>query len=364
MHDTIQRIGFCCKYISRDAQISGFGPRDAERQYSQRTITLTRARSLAPAAAEAKLWELTRENTAALGRFVRLVAGFTPQRRMARLGSDVLPLYTHPEFSAFYRRADVRSYLERSLSETGQVARTAGVRLSFHPGQFCVLASDRPAAVDSSIAEMEYHADLARWLGYGNSFHDHGFKINVHISGRRGPDGVRAVLPRLSTTARNLITIENEEHAYGLDAALSLADVLPIVLDTHHHWIHTGQYLPHTDDAVRRIIDSWRGVRPALHYSISRETVLPGHPTDQLPNYATLTAAGHNSCSLRAHSDYYWNAAANDYILGFWDRFDIQCESKAKNLASERLYAWAQRRSQAAGEQPPVTAVADCSRTV
>jgi len=27
-----------------------------------------------------------------------------------------------------------------------------------------------------------------------------------------------------------------------------------------------------------------------------------------------------------------------DWALSFWDRFDIQCESKGKNLASEQVY--------------------------
>jgi UV DNA damage endonuclease len=42
-----------------------------------------------------------------------------------------------------------------------------------------VLASENPGIVDRSILEFEYHADLARWMGYGKTFQD--FKINVHI---------------------------------------------------------------------------------------------------------------------------------------------------------------------------------------
>ncbi len=40
---------------------------------------------------------------------------------------------------------------------------------------------------------------------------------------------------------------------------------------------------------------------------------------------------------LRAHSDYYWNDAVNDWALTFIDSFDMMCESKAKNLASFKL---------------------------
>jgi UV DNA damage endonuclease len=47
-----------------------------------------------------------------------------------------------------------------------------------------VLASESDEIVERSILEFEYHADMARWMGYGASWHDHGFKINVHLSGK------------------------------------------------------------------------------------------------------------------------------------------------------------------------------------
>ena len=77
------------------------------------------------------------------------------------------------------------------------MARKLDVKISFHPGQFCVLSSATPEIVERSIEEFEYHADLARWMGFGKSFQD-GCKINVHISGKQGPDGIIKALPRLS----------------------------------------------------------------------------------------------------------------------------------------------------------------------
>jgi len=48
--------------------------------------------------------------------------------------------------------------------------------------------------------------------------------------------------------------------------------------------------------------------------------------------------SGHNKQKLRAHSDFYWNDAVNDWALTHWQWADIVCESKAKNLASFALY--------------------------
>jgi hypothetical protein len=50
-----------------------------------------------------------------------------------------------------------------------------------------------------------------------------------------------------------------------------------------------------------------------------------------------LLDAGYKKSKLRAHSDYYWNTAVNDWARGFMQDFDIQCESKAKNLARDRF---------------------------
>jgi len=46
-------------------------------------------------------------------------------------------------------------------------------------------------------------------MGYGKDWQD--FKCNIHISGRKGSVGIKDVLPRLSTEARNCIAIENDE---------------------------------------------------------------------------------------------------------------------------------------------------------
>jgi hypothetical protein len=173
-------------------------------------------------------------------------------------------------------------------------------------------------------------------MGYGKKFQD--FKINVHISGKRGPAGIIETLQKLSPEARNCITIENDENSWGIDSSIELADHCALVLDIHHHWIRTGEYLQANDDRVARIVDSWRGVRPALHYSVSREDVLVGHDVTVLPDHAALLAQGYKKQKMRAHSDFYWNQPVTDWALTFWPQFDIQCESKGKNLSSEQVY--------------------------
>jgi hypothetical protein len=53
-----------------------------------------------------------------------------------------------------------------------------------------------------------------------------------------------------------------------------------------------------------------------------------------MPNHSVLLEAGHKKQKLRAHSNFYWNTAVNEWALSFLNTHDIMCESKAKNLAS------------------------------
>lgn len=327
-----KRIGFACKWIDFPHQVDGLKPKDDAKRYNTGTTTISWLNRQSRAVAEEKLWDLMRQNIEATRLLVERVGNLDEHLRMLRISSDILPAYTEPNWSYFWRQADVQAYLERQFMVVGNLARDRNVRLSMHPGQFCVLASANDNIVERSIEEFEYHADMVRWMGYGKSFQD--FKINVHISGQRGPDGIRQALKRLSVEARNCITIENEENAHGLDNCLQLADVVPIVLDIHHHWCKTGEYVSPMDPRVKAVIDSWRGVRPTCHYSVSREDYLVDHTCDLMPEMSPLLASGYKKQKLRAHSDFYWNNEVNAWAIQFSDNFDIMCEAKGKNLAS------------------------------
>jgi UV DNA damage repair endonuclease len=296
-----------------------------------------------PAEAEQRQWDIMNHNTAAAVKMIERVATLPENRRMVRLGSEMLQGYTEPSWINWWQQTDVQAHLEQIFAPIGETARRLDVRLSFHPGQFCVLASENPGIVERSIAEFEYHADMARWMGYGKTFQD--FKINVHISGKRGPDGLRETYSKLSPEARNCITIENEENAWGLNDCISISDIVPIVLDLHHNWVREGEYLAPSSEQVKRVVDSWRGVRPTLHYSVSREDWLVGHCVHTLPDYQSLMNAGHKKQKLRAHSDFMWNNAVNKWDLGFLNTHDIMVESKGKNLSSFALADQAKKLS-------------------
>ena len=335
-----QRIGFACKYMHPDQTQPKKVLEELQRPLNTRSTTVQWLNRQTRDVAEERLWDIMVHNIAAYKRLIEYVGSLPTELRMVRLGSDVLPVYTQRDWCYYWKRPDVVAYAEREFAKVGETARALDVRLSMHPGQFTVLASDNPEIVDRSVEEFEYHTDVIRWMGYGRSFQD--FKCNVHISGRQGPAGIKhAVNTRLSQEARNCITIENDENKWGLEHSLELVDTCALVLDIHHHWCREGEYIQPTDDRFARVIDSWRGVRPVIHYSYSRNEALPeGFAHDTMPNMPALLEAGYKKAKLRAHSDYYPNQLVNDWALSFLPYADIMCESKCKNLASIDLYKY------------------------
>jgi UV DNA damage repair endonuclease len=210
-----------------------------------------------------------------------------------------------------------------------------------HPGQFCILATRSEAALRNAIAELDYHAEVMELMGLASGWHPLGTHINIHVGAKAvGIEGFRHGLAFLSQATRDLVTVENDEDAFGLDDVIRLADAVPIVVDFYHHWIHSrGEYLSPDDPRIALVIDSWRGVRPATHASAPREDLLGPHPADRLPAFAELLARGISRRALYAHSDTMWNEALNGWLAGHLAWSDIEVEAKLKNIASERLAA-------------------------
>ncbi|KHE02180.1 UV damage endonuclease UvsE [Pantoea sp. JZ29] len=314
------KLGFACKYLNADGK----------QFFPFRATTRTRFLSLDKAQGSALLYEIAQTNLQNLYLTLEAIATQPDALRMMRIGSDLLPLYTVPEAKPLFARFLPELY--PLFARCGELARQHNIRLSFHPGQYSVLASDNPDVVTRALEDVEYHALCACLMGYGKTFQD--FKINIHMNGKRGFDGFKQAFHRLSPEARLMLTVENDEISCSLDDVLQARALCPVVLDIHHHWVKENQFIQADDVRIAQITESWRGVRPVLHYSISQEGLIP---EKGFPDQQQLAVP---KTKLRAHSDYYFNATLNDWALSFSD-FDIMCEVKMKNLARETLYTQA-----------------------
>ena len=320
------RIGFACKFIPDT---------DDKKVYRDHNLATTTIKWLTENGAKQndRLFDILKHNVWAFKRVLKIVATWPEPLRMMRIGSDFFPVYTHADFKWFWQQKHVQEFLSSQLPAIGDFARQCGIRLSMHPGQFTVLNSTNDDTVISSIEEIEYHTDIARYLGYVLR-HQDGFAINVHVGSRAGGvERFRENAQLLSEDARNFLTIENDEMSFGIDDVLELADEFAIVLDIHHHWCFTeGEFIQADDSRIERIIDSWHGVRPKIHYSLSREDYIP---SKGLPVYADLSAP---KTKLRAHSDMCHNPDLNAWAATHLQWADVMVEAKAKNLASHQFW--------------------------
>lgn len=327
---TQARVGFCCTYISPS------GDETEQRALNMRHPTvasLVRAED-----GSSRLHEVIRCNLDTLDRQIALVAGYPAMRRLFRIVSGFLVGWSHPAAQQLWTpglRGEVRS----RLAVSGEAARAGGVRLSMHPAQHAILATLTGGALDNAIRDIEEHGEIFGMLGYGGGWHPDGASVNIHGGAKSaGIDAVRANLGRLSRAARNLLTIENDEISFGLDDLLPVADEVALVVDFHHHWVHSrGEWIEPDDPRLDRVRASWRGVRPLSHISVSREALLENHDPEILPDFAALSATGLGAAKLRGHSERMWNRAVNRFVERHLAWTDVEVEAKAKNLASADL---------------------------
>ena len=241
------RLGLCC--IFRDEPIKF------------RNTTAAAISRLGRMEGLARLSDLCLSNADALLSALQFCAGHGIG--CFRLNSQILPLKTHPQFG--YAMSDLPDGADviRRFERCGAFAREAGLRTCFHPDQFVVLNSRRPEVVEASIRELDYHVEVAEWIGAD--------VINIHGGGSFG-DKAEALaafernVGRLSTRARSRLTVENDDTTYTPRDLLPLCESagLPLVYDVHHH-----RCLPDgldIDEASRLAVSTWNR-EPLFHIS-------------------------------------------------------------------------------------------------
>jgi UV DNA damage endonuclease len=239
--------------------------------------------------------------------------------RMYRMATALAPYASHPELTQFHGQVDE---CEAELAEVGAVARTLGVRLSTHPGQYTVLNSERPEVRDAAIAELEVQASLLDAMGLGPEA-----VVVLHVGSGAGAAADRFVTAyeRLSERARARLVIENDDRVFGVGDVLRLAAGcgLRVVFDLHHHHCHNPDGIDDRE-ALERALATWpEGQTPKVHFSSPRLDVGAG---GRLPD-------------LRAHADLIDPIAFRQFLrhTAAGLDFDVMLEAKAKDLALLRL---------------------------
>jgi UV DNA damage repair endonuclease len=151
-----KRIGFACKW----AEINKKGEIASAEGLNTGGTTLAWANRNKRDIVEQKIIDVAKTNIVNTHALIKKVATLPNELRMLRLTSDMLSFYTHNDYTDFWQSQNTQDLLAKWFAPLGETARQNDVRLSFHPDQFVVLASDRPEVVDKSIEEFEYHVDM------------------------------------------------------------------------------------------------------------------------------------------------------------------------------------------------------------
>lgn len=350
------KLGYCCKYIV-PANYQG-NRKIRTHEMNMIGTTITKLKSMQSKDAMDKMIAIVEHNCRALRLQFEELATKPEMLRLYRIGSEIVPGATHEDTKWLYQHPEIKKILQKHLPALGEFARLHNFRLAMHPGQYVLFNSQSDQVVDRAIEEFEYHTDIMKLMGFGKSFHDGGTAINIHVGARTGglQKTVDVINHRLSPEARNLITLENDEYSFGIDDLISINNHVAIVTDIHHDWIHSsGNFLQNTDDRIKRIEDSWRGIRPLGHFSTSHESCFVNSTVEKdwfdfsqknLPNYNELILSGLTRNNLRAHSEFCYNPDINAWALSHLTWMDIEVEAKQKNIATTRLYEqWLEMQS-------------------
>ncbi len=245
------RLGLCCLFRDQPIQFAGTTATAIGRM--TRPDALAKLARLAAANAEALLAALRFCVDNGIGCF--------------RVHSQILPLKTHPQHG--YHIADLPGCdaIVRRFQDCGAFVQLNHLRTCFHPDQFVVLNSQRPEVVQASIQELEYQAEVAEWVGAD--------VLNVHGGGAFG-DKPKALadlarnLNHLSPSARNRLTVENDDRTYTPADLLPLCrtEGVPFVYDVHHHRCN-GDGMSE-EEATAQAVAVWKR-EPLFHLSSPRE---------------------------------------------------------------------------------------------
>lgn len=295
---TAVRLGLCCAFSEQPIKFTA--------------TTATAIRRLNREEGLAKLARLCAANAEAL----MVALHYCAQHGIGcfRANSQILPLKTHPQQGYSLEELPQGEAIERRFRECGEFARQHGVRTCFYPDQFVVLNSQRADVVNSSIAELEYQAEVAEWIGAD--------VINVHAGGAFG-DKVAALkafarsLCRLSSRVRARLTVENDDRLFTPTDLLPLCrtEHVPLVYDVHHHRVNPDELS--VAEATQQALNTWNR-EPLFHISSPLE--------------------GWRGPKPQRHHDF---IDPQDFPP-FWQRLGItvEVEAKAKELAVARLQGW------------------------
>ena len=208
------------------------------------------------------------------------------------------------------------------LKRIGALARKYNQRLTFHPGQYNVLATTNCNAFLHTIEDLTYHAEVLDLMGMGRDS-----VMVIHGGGRYGDK--KSTIERwitnyrvLPTIIRNRLVLENCERNFSIKDCLYISSEcgVPIVMDTHHFncycRIYPDEHFDPPESYIEPVLKTWGDIKPKFHVSEQ------------------------GNGRIGKHSDYI--EIIPEYLLNipkfYGVHIDIMVEAKMKELSIQKLY--------------------------
>jgi len=229
-----------------------------------------------------------------------------------RVSSNLFPLVTYKKAEVALEDLPQYGLIHEALGEIRSHVSVHNVRISTHPDQFNVLASENEESLERTVAELNFQSWIMDQIGCPA---DYNSPINLHINNNKGEperiiDRFLKGMGMLDPNCRARIVIENDDKPAGWSVSKLIAHYhsrtgRPVTFDYLHHKCHPDGLSE--EAALRLCHETWGGFTPLFHLSESRDEK-----------------------NVRAHSDYP-TAEPNSYGMDF----DLDFEFKMKDKAIE-----------------------------
>ena len=233
-----------------------------------------------------------------------------------RISSDLFPLITYDK--ANVKLEDLPDYTRilASFDSIKKLIQSRNVRVSCHPSEFNVLASDNDNAVTKTIKELNHYGWFMTQIGCPLNYDS---PMNMHIHNSKGDlnniiKKFMSNFEKLSDDVKSRLVIENDDK----DTCWSVKKLMkyfhsvsniPITFDYLHHKCHPDNLSEEQAFHLARI--TWGNHTPLFHYSES----IDGHKNP------------------RKHADY---AKSLPNTYGY-DNIDVDFELKMKEQSFAKL---------------------------
>ena len=190
--------------------------------------------------------------------------------KVFRLSSDLFPHKSNNKITAY-----TFDFARDLLKAIGNKARQLNQRITFHPGHFNVLGTPNATALQNTIKDLTYHAEMLDLMGL-----DQNSVMVIHGGGTYGNksdtiDRWCQNYQLLSENIRKRLVLENCEKNFSIVDCLEINHRLqiPIVFDIFHHYcyqkLHPEAGLAEPAEYIESVLATWqiKHIKPKFHIS-------------------------------------------------------------------------------------------------